>query len=449
MSLQDLVNVSISSSTVSPTRPGFGTPLLMCYHTVYSDLVRFYSSLTGVAGDFSSTTSIPYRMAEVAFAQNPAPVKIAIGKRASAMTQKMQMTLSDSSGTATYTLTIVGSDGVSHTMNFASTGTPATDATSLYNAINALSNAGTATNPSSGVVLVTQSSGKLNDYQNWNPTGTTSPILSLSETTTDPGIATDLANAIAFAPPGSVYGVALDNNSKAEITAAAAYVEANGPLLFLFNTSDTIAISSTSSSSSVFVAQKTLAHARSGGLYAGSQVLCWSGLAWLSKTLPQTPGSLTFMYKTLTSVPADTLSETAQTNLNAVYGNYYIPIAGINITVNGWDAAGEFLDIVWGTDALTSQIQINVFALLASSPKVPYTDLGVDMIKSVVQAALALFATPQYNFIASNPAPTVSAPTVASIATATVASRVFPNISFFGTLAGAIHSLTIQGVLVP
>jgi len=153
------------------------------------------------------------------------------------------------------------------------------------------------------------------------------------------------------------------------------------------------------------------------------------------------------MFKTLASVVADNLSETAQLNLNTVKGNYYIPIAGINITVNGWDSAGEFFDIVWGIDALTSQIQVDVFALLAGSPKVPYTDAGVDLIKSVIQSDLALFSDPQHQFIALTPAPTVSAPPVSTINASVRASRVFPSVTFSGKLAGAIHELTIAGVL--
>lgn len=447
MSLQDLVNVTITSTTVTPTRPGFGTPLLMVQHSLYSDLVRFYSNLAAVVADGFTTSSLGYRMAVIAFAQNPAPAKIAIGQRKLKNTQTVKLTLGSTSNLDTYSFTIVGSDNVPHAISFASTGVPATDAATLVTTINALTNVGTAA-AVGAVVTVTQAAaaGKLNDYQNWNVMGSTTPIITLQDVTADPGIATDLANALAFAPPGSVYGVALDSNSFAEITACAAAVEAQ-TLLFIWNNSDTLCISSPTSINNIFKTEAGLAHARSGGLYSNTQLLSWSGVGWLSKTLPNTPGSLTFMYKTLSSVPADNISETAQLNLNTNHGNYYITIAGIPITVNGWDAAGEFFDQVWGTDALTAQIQIDVFALLAGSPKVPYTDAGVDMIKSVISSDLALFSSPQYNFIATNPAPTVSAPAVSTIAAATRASRNFPSISFSGKLAGAIHQLTIAGVL--
>jgi len=447
MSLQDLINVQISSATVSPTRPGFGTPLVAGYHTRYTDRVRFYPSLAALEGD-GFVAKDPIHMAvAAAFAQNPAPQNVAVGRRALPNTQTLQLTLSSTSNTDTYKFTIVGFDGVSHSVSFASTGVVNTDAATLTTTLQGFSNIGTVTNPGapSAVVQIAQSaaSGHLVDIQGWNPSGTTTPIISVADTTSDPGIATDLAAIQAGALPGSWYGLALDSNSAAEVTAAAGWAESAGAYLFIYNNSDTACI--TTSTSDIFSTQKTLAHARSGGLYANSQLLCYSGLAWLAKTLPMTPGSLTFMYKTLASVPADVLSETAQINLNGKKANYYQTLASINTTINGWSASGEFFDITWGTDALTAQIQIDLFATLAGAPKIPYTDLGVDVLKNVVQGDLNLFADNQHNFLAKTPAPTVSAPTVASVPQATRAARIWPVISFSGKLAGAIHSLTVNG----
>lgn len=448
MSLADLVTVNISSATVSPTRPGFGTPLMAAYHTKWTDYARTYSSLAGAVSDGFGPTDTAYQMVAAAFAQNPAPTQVMVGRLAHSQTQTIALTLGSASNLDTYTLTIVGVDGVAHVMDFASTGVVNTDAASLTAAINAIYG-GLAVNTGSpsAVVTLSPAAGKKIDIQRFNPSGGVTPIITLVDNTTAANLAADLNAILANTLPGSWYGLATDDNSAASITAAAAWAEANGAHLYLYNNSDTRCI--TSSSADIFSTEKALAHARSGGLYAGTNVLAYSGAAWLGKTLPQNPGSLTFMYKTLAGVAQDVLTETAQTNLNGKNANYYTPVAGIGITINGWDAAGEFLDIVWGTDALTSQIQIDVFTLLANSPKVPYTDLGVDMIKSIINGDIALFSSPAYNFIASVPAPTVTAPLVASQSTANRAARKFPGIAFSGKLAGAIHQLTINGVLQP
>jgi hypothetical protein len=41
----DIVQVTITSNTRTPTRAGFGTPLLMTYHTEWADRVRVYQEL--------------------------------------------------------------------------------------------------------------------------------------------------------------------------------------------------------------------------------------------------------------------------------------------------------------------------------------------------------------------------------------------------------------------
>lgn len=531
MSLQDLVNVSISAVSVFPTRPGFGVPLLAAYHTKWTDFARTYSSLAGMVSDGFASTDPAYKMAAAVLAQNPSVAKFMIGRLAHPGTQTVHLLLGSASALDTYTLTMVGWDGVSHKLDFASTGVVNTDAASLVTAINAAtmspvthvagtgpavtltgtpaaneqividittdgavgaavfkwSNdggasfttgvttaasvalgatgltanfaAGTYTtadsytanstlgfaSASSATVTVTQIAGKLADYLNWNPSGSTSPLIVLTDVTADHSVSSDLDAILAHTLPGSWYGLALDSNSSAEAHAAATWAESNGAHLFIWNNSDTHCI--TSDTDDLFSVTKALAYARSGGLYAGSQLLSYGGAAWLGKVFPSNPGSLTFMYKTLAGVPQDVLSETAQANLNAKHGNYYITLAGIGVTINGWSSSGEFFDITWGIDWLTSTIQIDVFALLASSPKVPYTDLGVDMIVSVIKGDLALATSPAFQLLAATPAPTVIAPTVASQSPTDRAARNFPGITFSGRLAGAIHELTITGTV--
>lgn len=444
MSLSDLVTVQISASTVSPARPGFGTPLVAAYHNKYTDLVRFYSDVATLIQEGFTVNDPAYKAVAAIFAQNPSVSQVALGRRALAYTQRLELTFSSVSVLDRYKFDIVGSDGVTHSVDVASTGVPNTDAASINTVLTGFTNIGTPV-VSTNKITITQAIGKLNDLKNWNPLGSVAPIISVADTTVDPGIATDLAAIKAFAKPGSFYGLALDSNSKAEITAAAAWVESNGPLLFIWNNSDTANI--TNVTTDIFSTEKNLAHARSGGIYAGSQLLCYSGAAMLGKAFSNNPGSITFMYKTLASVPADNLQQTAQNNLNGKNGNYYITLADINVTINGKSASGEFFDITWGVDWLTSRIQISVFATLASNPKVPYNDLGVDLLKSAVMGELLLATSPAFNLLDTTPAPTVSAPPVASIPASDRASRVFPQISFFGKLAGAIHTLTIKGVV--
>ena len=49
--------------------------------------------------------------------------------------------------------------------------------------------------------------------------------------------------------------------------------------------------------------------------------------------------------------------------------------------------------------------------------------------------------------LSATPAPFVSVPLVASLSVATVSTRNLPKVSFSATLAGAINSVTITGVV--
>ncbi len=446
MSLADLVSVSISVSSVAPALQNFGTPLVVSYHTRFPDLVRYYSSLTGMTGDGFVVTDLAYREASAIFAQSPHPSKVGIGRRALPGTQVVTLLCSSTSSQDTYKFTIVGSDGVAHAISVASTGVPATDGASIATAITALSNVGTAAGTTTVTVTQSAASGKLNDFQNWGlPGASGAPILTLTNTTTDPGIATDLAALLKY-DNTNWYAFSLDSNSKAEVAAAATWAESNGRIQS-FDNSDNVCI--TSATTDIFSTQKTAATMRSTGLFNGSQLLSYAGAALLGVILPLTPGSYTAAYKTLATVPADpssVLTETAITNLTGKNGNYYTSLAGLNETFQGNTGSGQFIDIQIFIDWLTNAIQIAVFSLLTSNSKVPFTDGGVALVKNAILGVLKQGI--QNGGLAGSPAPTVSAPLVANVSLSQVAARQLPAVTFNATLAGAIHTTTITGTVV-
>jgi len=303
----------------------------------------------------------------------------------------------------------------------------------------AIINVGVVTHSSSTVVF-TQSAGKLNDFQS-----ITRSVIQLTDATTDPGIATDLAAIQGF--DSNWYCLLLDSNSAAEITSAAAYAESNGPMLFLYNNTDYADVQ-TSVTTDIFSTQKALSHARSAGLYSGAQLLSFSAAAWAGRVLPTVPGSENWAFKTLANVIVDTLSTNEQHAVENKNASIYVTLAGLNLTLFGHQPGGEWIDITRGTDALTNQIQIAILALLANNLKVPYTDSGVGMIKGSILGVLTQFVTGNFKgFLAQNPAPTVTAPTVAAQGSLNRIARNMPNVNFTAQLAGAVNQLTITGVL--
>jgi hypothetical protein len=93
MSANDIVQVSIDVTRPGLTRKGFGTPLILAYHTVWTDTrVRTYSDITELSGDGFSSEDATYQIALALFSQSPRPETIKVGRKTRAFTQVIDLT---------------------------------------------------------------------------------------------------------------------------------------------------------------------------------------------------------------------------------------------------------------------------------------------------------------------------------------------------------------------
>jgi len=165
--------------------------------------------------------------------------------------------------------------------------------------------------------------------------------------------------------------------------------------------------------------------------------------AWIGLNAPKDPGSITWKFKTLSGVTADDYTDTEKTNVKGKNANLYNEIGGIDIMEEGVVISGEYIDVMRGVDWIQARIEEKVYSTLAASDKVPYTDAGVDIVKSDVNSILRI-AIGQ-GILADDPAPAVTAPDVADIPTADKQARILRDVEFTATLAGAIHKVYIDG----
>jgi hypothetical protein len=434
--IADVVNISISVSGAGPTLAGFGEPLLLAYHTKYTDRVREYSSLSDVSADFA-VTDVPYLMAQAVFAQTPSPPFLKIGRRALPYTQVLHVTCLSTVSTDTYKFNLRTPGGTWRAISVASTGTPNTDVATINTAVTALSITGlTATHSTSPAVLIlTMTAGSLLDIQ---------PDFvhcSFADVTTDPGIVTDLTAVVAADP--AFYGILSDSQSLAEIEALAANVEAQ-TYIYVYNNSDT-ANADPASTTDVMYVLKNSAYERTEGLFAQGQLLCYSAAAWVGRMFTTVAGSENWAFKTLAGIPADVLTTTQVHAVENKNASVYTPLAGLNLTQFGKTPGGEYIDIVRGSDSLKNVMQVGVLALQANSLKVPFTDAGIDMYRSVISGTLKQFI--DSGFLSDTPPPTISLPKARAVDATNRSKRNLPNVSFAATLAGAINSTAINGVL--
>jgi hypothetical protein len=122
MSLSDFVESTLAiSDASSPTVQSLNVGLIAAYHTQYPARVKVYSTssvLTELVADGFETYSPVYKAAEAYAAAPNAPALFAVGRRALAPTQTLQLACTDGTVGDAYAFTLVGSGGVASQLNY-------------------------------------------------------------------------------------------------------------------------------------------------------------------------------------------------------------------------------------------------------------------------------------------------------------------------------------------
>lgn len=208
---------------------------------------------------------------------------------------------------------------------------------------------------------------------------------------------------------------------------------------------------------------KNSAYYRSFAIYSGSADGYGSGeqpeenqyaaLAWMAKCFGYDPGTETWHLKDLTSIVPSVLSAAQKKELEEKHINTFRRYAGCNVTIGGYTLAGEWIDVIRFRDWLKAEMQMNVFNVLKTNRKVPYTDEGIGLIEGKMEETLLKGQT--IGGIAQNgydedrlvPGFTVIVPRATSLTEADRKSRRLPGCRFTARLAGAIHVAEIEGYL--
>jgi hypothetical protein len=263
--------------------------------------------------------------------------------------------------------------------------------------------------------------------------------LRIEDVTTDPGIATDL-DAIE-AEDADWYGLCLDSNSQAEGLAAQTWVSTRDKILAL-NTPDDSTLDSDAGS---FGVDHAAADTDNSALMFSGSVLSAAGAAWLGRMLPYDPGAATWAFKRLATVVVDPLTTAQIALLDGDTVNHYTDVGGLPVTRSGRASSGEFIDITVTIHALKARIQEEVFAAIANLPKLEYTNKHVNMVLGIIRGVLRQFQGT--GALDASVEPLVEAPRVEDVSAVDRAGRLLPDVTFQARLAGAIHSIEIQGTL--
>jgi Protein of unknown function (DUF3383) len=439
--LTDFANVSITSLTSALTQAGFGIPMIASTEAPtggwgVTEHSRTYDQLSDISADGFPTTGPTYLQAAALLGQSPRPPKVVVGRRASSVpTQHFTVTPVVQNST-TYSLR-VGTQTVSYTSD--STATAAEICAGLKTAIDALSISDLTTTAASTLVIAHTTAGKWTALENLND-----QLLTVVMDSSDNTIGTDL-DAIRGVDD-SWYAVFTAFPSAAEIAALQTWCAANDKEAFVTTMDSAVANAAYVASSNSDIGQETkdatdmrvaLAYhqANDSFLYAAEAGVC----------LPKTPGSETWHAKQLQGVPLRSLTATQRTNLKNKNVSFYTQVAGRNVFFGGKVASGEFIDTVRGRDWFKARLAERIFDALSTQDKLPYTDDGISIIAGEVHAQLQEGI--ESGFLSNSPRPTVIVPLAANVSPTDKANRVLNGVSFTAVLAGAIHSVTINGVI--
>lgn len=434
MGIESIINVLVTATTTSVSQQGFGTPLLLgTTARAGTDLVRYYSTLAGMAADYAATTP-EYKVAQRIFSQTLRPPRIAIGKRTHLPTQRFTLTPTAANNTR-YAFR-VGTAVVEYTSDVSGLLTEIT--AGLVAAFTGLADEApdtalvTDVGPGTAVRVAGSVAGVWNDVQVLTP-----EVLRIEQDSVDAGVTADL-DAIQQAQP-DWYGLLTPFPSRAEVLACAAWAEANRKLFFYASTDRAmwnVPYDPEDPDATVGGATKSRNYART---FFFPQVSTGDFLdaAALGYFLATKPGSTTLHLKSLIGVPALSTTANQETNLKSYYGNVLSFIAGLTVVQDGKSSAGNFVDLVRDTDWHVAGTREDVLMLLAQPGKVPLTDAGVSLLTSVV-AARAQRSTVAGLFAEGW---TVTSVPVKDVSPADRAARRYPAITLTATYAGAIHTV--------
>jgi hypothetical protein len=413
--------------------------MILSYRPAWAERVRTYTDLAGMIADGFTATTPEYLAAASIWAQNPRPPRIKVGRGALPPTQRYDITVVTVANSTDYTVTLADGTEVTYTSDANATNDEI--ATGLAAAIDAAQSTHTGTTTGSGGSL--QCRVTADAAGNWMSLAVQDVnYLKITQNNSATTVATDLA-AINTEDPDWYCLINLFN-SELQAAACAAWVESNNKF-FVCASSDTEIISvATGSATDLAKDLATSAYERTALIYHPDPSE-FADAAWAGNCLPLDPGSETWNFKTLAGVAAYSLTATHKTNLRAKKANFYTTVAGVNVTQDGQASSGEWIDVVRFRDWFTSGLQERIASVLFNAKKVPFTDAGIALIKGEIWAQIADGIA--VGGIATDPAPTVTAPRASAVSSLDKADRILPDVSFTFTLAGAIHSVTISGVV--
>ncbi len=434
MSLSDIVNLTIVESSQAVSRPGFGTMLIFAPTPYTNQLVRSYSSIAGMISDGFAADDVAVLAAGAVFGQNPHSPSVKIGKCTSlpTTTVKLTATVANSMVYSFLLCTQAAPAGTLVSYTSDSSATLAEINAGLLAVVNGLSVGITASDQTTYLRLQGNAAGTVFHV------ASVSSNIAVIDASADSSFAAQLA-AIQQ-EDSDWYALGSVFRGDAQVQVLATFAEANRKLFICATKDSDIPVAGSGDLASSL---QTANHARTALLHAENPMQ-FGDCAWAGRNLSQDPGSETWKFTTLAGVSSEKLTDSQQAECALKNCNDYIALNGRSFTQEGVVSSGEFIDVIRFIDWLYTNLQLDIFARLVDGEKLPYTDQGAMVLKSIILARL------QQGVAAGGIVKgsiTITVPKAADQNPSDRAKRFFPGITFTALLAGAIHAVKINGTV--
>lgn len=446
MSLQDIVNLSITLQSSSPTKAGFGRALILSSKNKFTGRTKLYTDADDLLADGYVTTDIEYKKAVALKSQKPAPKDFKIGKRLLLPTQIVNLTPTVTTEGFVYSGKIVGPGGVqSFSVTVPAAATIQVIVELLAPAIDAFADV-TATEDNAKVTVTSSAAGKILQFTELVPE------LKVQDVTVDPGIATDLA--AIFQADTDWFGLLLDSDSEAELIAAGTWAETKRRILKgatadfgakdLATTTDVI---SDAKALDLFNTEIAYHHEVGSVLAAAA----------MGAELVRTPGTYTMAHKALQGVATTGshangtpyLTADQEAAVRSKNGNTYTVIAGNGDYFPGWVVGGDFVDAVRFVHFMFARIQERVIGVFQGSEVVRYSQAGIDTLSNAILSLLLVWTRKPYEALSleKDLAPKVEFPQYAEVDAGDRQGRHLPDGTFSARYTGGIHTMDLAGTV--
>lgn len=450
-----IANISLETATVG--RQGFQGIMFAAKHNLWPERIRTYTSADALLEDGFSSNDPAYKALRGGFSQTPRPQSIKVGRVNSASVITVPEAVVDG---LEYKLTINALDAPAAAEVVVEGGTGDSKQTILDGIVSALSAQTEILDKVTLTVVGTDNDAVLNIEHKANDDWfSVTTLLNLVDTAGDvEESAAEMLAAIAL-EDDSWYYVTSEEKSVTFIEDLAAEVEARFKL-FRYTTAEEGAYAAVLSGSVKTV--KDNQYFRTMPEYHHLAEDTYPEVSALAEIATFTTGRVTYHARIVSGVPAalnatgGNLTSTQVSNMKSNEVNFYdkVQISGSSfstnpsITYGGKVASGELTMNIVTRDNLQVDLEATTTELMIrqKNGRLAFDETSLNKVRGAVRTVINQYESEDFhNFLLPNTIITI--PRVSEISAADKAANVFKQVTFKGTLRGAIHMIEITGTL--